>query len=519
MAHHPSVGGVVGEVDAAPGTLGNIAALGTQQLTAAAPAVQKQDALLPRRQIPLQLLPKRAADTAEIAVPQFPAHIRQNDLRQTALIEALRQAAEAVIPLAGVIGRLHRGGGGAQHQTGSLLYAAVFGNIPCVVARGFFRFVGALLLLVQYDEAQPLQRGKYRRAGPQHHRGLAPADALILVPPFRQPQAAVQQRHLSAEVGGEPSHHLGGQGDLRHQDHHGLSLLQQGLCQTDIHQRLAAAGDALQKRHPGPARLRLAEDGVIGRLLLLVQGDLLRRDTVLPWGDAVLLPAAEGDEALLLQTAEGLAGSAGEIAQVVNRGLAALGQKRRRRRTGAVPCGACAPCASAPPPADGKRRELHHAVAHAAAALRAGGDKPLLLHLPQQRRGVGNGLRQRLQLLLAPAQKRVERLFLLRKRILARVVRELPELAVAVPDARGQDRADGVIKRAEIALAHPERQTDLPLGADRLRLQQLRMALRGFSGVLLPQGEDHALGGAVAPPEGYRDPACPRRAPYPAGTR
>ena len=61
----------------------------------------------------------------------------------------------------------------------------------------------------------------------------------------------------------------------------------------------------------------------------MVQGDLLRRDTVLPWGDAVLLPAAEGDEALLLQTAEGLAGSAGEIAQVVNRGLAALGQKRR----------------------------------------------------------------------------------------------------------------------------------------------------------------------------------------------
>ncbi len=30
---------------------------------------------------------------------QFPAHIRQNDLRQAALIEALRQAAEAVIPM------------------------------------------------------------------------------------------------------------------------------------------------------------------------------------------------------------------------------------------------------------------------------------------------------------------------------------------------------------------------------------------------------------------------------------
>ncbi len=123
---------------------------------------------------------------------------------------------------------------------------------------------------------------------------------------------------------------------LRHQDHHGLSLLQQGLCQTDIHQRLAAAGDALQKRHPGPARLRLAEDGVIGRLLLLVQGDLLRRDTVLPMGRCGTLPAAEGDEACFSDC--GAMGSAGEIAQVVDRGLAALGQKRRsfycRGRTG-----------------------------------------------------------------------------------------------------------------------------------------------------------------------------------------
>ena len=197
-----------------------------------------------------------------------------------------------------------------------------------------------------------------------------------------------------------------------------------------------------------------------------------------------------------------------EIAQVVYRRLCAAGEK--------VDGVALARCRAALAlharlrllRLDGKRRELHHAVAHAAAALRAGGDKPLLLHLPQQRRGVGNGLRQRLQLLLAPAQKRVERLFLLRKRILARVVRELPELAVAVPDARGQDRADGVIKRAEIALAHPERETDLPLGADRLRLEHLAHSLERLLGRFPLEGEDHPLRQPVPAPERHEHAAA-----------
>ena len=76
VAHHPPVGGVVGEVDAAPGTLGNIAALGTQQLTAAAPAVQKQDTLLPRRQIFLQFIVQRTADDAVPPLQQLLAQIR-----------------------------------------------------------------------------------------------------------------------------------------------------------------------------------------------------------------------------------------------------------------------------------------------------------------------------------------------------------------------------------------------------------------------------------------------------------
>ena len=51
VAHQPSVGAVVGKVHAATRTFGYIGTLGTQQLAAAAPAVEEQNALLPSRQI------------------------------------------------------------------------------------------------------------------------------------------------------------------------------------------------------------------------------------------------------------------------------------------------------------------------------------------------------------------------------------------------------------------------------------------------------------------------------------
>ena len=116
-----------------------------------------------------------------------------------------------------------------------------------------------------------LQRREHRAAGAQHHRGLTLPDALPLVVPLGHPQAAVQQRHPVPEIGGEPRHHLGRQGDLRHKDHHGSSLCQQLLRQPDIHQRFAAAGDALQQRHAALAGQRPLQDIFIRLLLLVVQ--------------------------------------------------------------------------------------------------------------------------------------------------------------------------------------------------------------------------------------------------------
>ena len=80
----------------------------------------------------------------------------------------------------------------------------------------------------------------------------------------------MQQRHLLPEIGGEARHHLGRQGDLRHQDHDRLSLLQQLLCQTDIDQCFTAAGDALQQRNAAFSGQRTLQDRFIGLLLLVI---------------------------------------------------------------------------------------------------------------------------------------------------------------------------------------------------------------------------------------------------------
>ena len=80
----------------------------------------------------------------------------------------------------------------------------------------------------------------------------------------------MQQRYLVSKISGEARHHLGRQGDLRHQDHDRLSLLQQFLCQTDIDQCFTAAGDALQQRHTAFSGQRTQQDCLIRLLLLII---------------------------------------------------------------------------------------------------------------------------------------------------------------------------------------------------------------------------------------------------------
>ena len=380
VAHHPSVRGVVRQKHTAPRTLRHMAALRAQQLAAAAAAVEKKDALLARGEIALQLLAQGAADGRRVPRAQLLAQICHHHAWQTVRVKAPVKTQQLIFTVAREVRRLDRRRRRAEQQPRTLLRAAVLRDVARVVKRRAAGFIGALLLLVEHDQPQLAQRREHRRARAEHDVRLAAADALILVIALGQAKATVQQRHLRAEIGREPRHHLRRERNLRHQNHHGFPLAQQLLRKADIHKGLAAAGHALQKRHPGLARAALGKHAKEGRLLLVVEPDRLRRARRGARRNAVFLPRAQRDDARLFETAQSRGRHAREIAQVVYRRLCAAGEK--------VDGVALARCRAALAlharlrllRLDGKRCELHHAVAHAAAALRAGGDKPFLLH-------------------------------------------------------------------------------------------------------------------------------------------
>ena len=270
MTHQAVIGAVIRQIHAASGTLRHKAAIGAQQLAAAATAVEKQNALLTALQIGLQFLIQRLADGGQVSLPQLLTHIRQDHFGKLPAIIPLPQQGKMIVAVFGVPRRLYRGRGGAQYQVTTFCHGAVSGNIPGMVAGSPFRLIGTLLLLIHDNQAQIFQRRKYRRASPQYHCGLTLPDTLPLVVPFCHAKAAVQQRHLVSEISGEARHHLRCQGDLRYQDHDRLTPLQQLLSQTDIDQCFTAAGDALQQCHTAFSGQRTLQNRLICLLLLII---------------------------------------------------------------------------------------------------------------------------------------------------------------------------------------------------------------------------------------------------------
>ena len=86
VAHQPTVCGMIGQRNAASGTFRNIAALPAQKHTAAAAAIEKQNALLPFGNVQFQFPAKRFTDTAGIAVADLLPKVCNGYLRQRLLI-------------------------------------------------------------------------------------------------------------------------------------------------------------------------------------------------------------------------------------------------------------------------------------------------------------------------------------------------------------------------------------------------------------------------------------------------
>ena len=106
------------------------------------------------------------------------------------------------------------------------------------------------MLLVDNDQAHPLERREHRRARADHDVHLPAPDPLPLVVAFPVGETAVQDRDLRAECLAEERGGGRGQGDLRHQHQHPPARVANRSGEPDIELGLAAPGHAVHQRDP-----------------------------------------------------------------------------------------------------------------------------------------------------------------------------------------------------------------------------------------------------------------------------
>ncbi len=321
----------------------------------------------------------------------------------------------------------------------------------------------------------------------------------------------MEHDHPASEVGAEFRHHLGRQGDFRHQDHPPPAPPDHLLEEADIHRGLAAAGDAVEQRTGRAALVHPLHNAVIGRLLLLAENDG-RAIGGLRLGDPQHFHLGQRHQSALLQPLQRPHGGAGKIADFAGEGAA-----------------------------DGAQ-QLHHLIAHGRAAplrLHSGhgllcgnrqgrlaglfigdlpvgggidGEKPPPPQLPDHRsRRLAAGQAQRLQLRAAAVggQGLQDPALPLVGPSLQGLLpgdRQSADLPKAVPQPGGQQGLDRVIQGAEIPLPQPEGQLDLLGPQDALIVQDLADGLQPAPLAVLAHGQDEALAGFIAPAEGHSHP-------------
>ena len=322
----------------------------------------------------------------------------------------------------------------------------------------------------------------------------------------------MEHGHPVPEVGGEPGHHLGGQGDLRHQDHAPPAPADHLLEQTDIHGGLAAAGDAVEEGAGGLARVQSLDGGVIDRLLLPGEDNGPR----LPLGDlghpeGLLL--RDGDKAAFFQPRDGSGRGAGKIADVAGDAAAGGGQEADHlvpQRRGAPPW---LHSGQSLLRAHRQSDTLDHLVGDLPLRRGLAGDQPPAAQLSKHTGGVlAAGELHRLQLRGASVGRQSLQNPAL-PIIFAAVQSRLPvhsqgeHLPKPVPQPRRQQSFYRVVEGAEVPLPQPQSQLDLVRAQDALVVQHLGQNLQlRAAAFLLPQGQYHTLAGAVAPSEGHCDP-------------
>ena len=117
-----------------------------------------------------------------------------------------------------------------------------------MVAGCLLLFVGGIVLLVDHDQTEVVERCKERGAGTDDHFGRAFADPSPLPPAFSVGECGVEDRGLRAEAPFDGARGGGCETDLRHQHETAAASSQHVLETPQVDLCLARTGDALEKK-------------------------------------------------------------------------------------------------------------------------------------------------------------------------------------------------------------------------------------------------------------------------------
>ena len=262
----------------------------------------------------------------EAAVQAFAADVQHAVGRQRGTAGAFLQTGAGVAAAMGVLQRLQRWRGAAEHHRHAQRGGAFHGHVPGGIRQAILLLVGAVVFLVDDDQAEPGEGREHGRAGADEDAMLAAGAFVPNVEALRVRDAGVQHRG-SAEAGPHAVQRLRCERDLRHQQQRLAATAQHLGNDVEIHLRLAAAGDAIEQV---AAVLAEAGDdaldgGALGGCWLNVRfcqrrgfGVAAEREGVVP-----------GDQPLLAQCGQDAAGDAGR-GQFVIGDAAGLGKLRER---------------------------------------------------------------------------------------------------------------------------------------------------------------------------------------------
>ena len=213
------------------------------------------------------------------SAPRPLAHVDDLDRRQRPPVDARRQAhaAQRVDAL-----RPRRRAARDEQRAG--LLRAADGDVAGVVARVALVLVGAVVLLVDDDQPEPLDRREDGRARADADARAAVAQAAPLVVALAGGELGVQHRDGVAEAVDEAADDLRRQRDLGDEHDHAAVLLERGRGGAQVDLGLARAGDAVQQqRRGGAGRAIAASISASASVWSAVSGGWARRAPTRSW--------------------------------------------------------------------------------------------------------------------------------------------------------------------------------------------------------------------------------------------